>query len=62
MHHGGMARDQRSTRTESGCPRGCPEGECYCSEPTVLETISTKNEQGMCGGCGGIGECYCGED
>jgi len=45
-----------SYRAESGCPRGCPEGECYCSEPTIAERL------GMCIGCGGIGECYCGEE
>lgn len=41
-------------RTE--CPAGCPEGECYHAEPTIAEQL------GMCTGCGGIGECYCGED
>ena len=41
----------------SGCPRGCPDGECYCAEPTFLSV------SGICGGCGGDnGECYCGED
>jgi hypothetical protein len=44
------------------CLRGCPDGECYCGEPTWAETISTPNEQGICLGCGGIGECYCEED
>jgi hypothetical protein len=44
------------------CRRGCPDGECYCSEPTMAESISTPNEEGMCTGCGGIGECLCGEE
>jgi len=39
------------------CPRDCPEGECYCAEPTYAEM----NE--ICTGCGGWdGECYCGEE
>lgn len=42
--------------TGSGCPRGCPDGECYCAEPAWAEMND------MCTGCGGIGECYCGED
>lgn len=38
-----------------GCPSGCPDGECYCAEPSWLEMND------MCGGCGGgSGECYCG--
>lgn len=37
------------------CRRGCPEGECYCTEPTWAEMND------LCTGCGGIGECYCGE-
>jgi len=49
-------------RAEPGCPRGCPEGECYCAEPSFAEMIGTPDAQGMCLGCGGIGECYCGED
>jgi hypothetical protein len=44
------------------CGQGCPPNECYCAEPTFAEMLGTKNEQGMCTGCGGIGECYCGED
>jgi hypothetical protein len=44
-------------RAESGCPRGCPEGECYCSEPLYAEMND------MCTGCGAHdGECYCGEE
>lgn len=39
----------------TACPRGCPENECYCAEPTVAE------QMGMCTGCGGIDECYCNE-
>ena len=35
---------------------GCPEEECYCSEPMYADVI------GMCTGCGGIDECYCGEE
>lgn len=46
------------TAPEAGCPRGCPDGECYCAEPTLAEVIGG----GMCTGCGGIGECYCGEE
>lgn len=40
------------------CPRGCPEGECYCAEMTYAEA------NGVCPeGCGGHdGDCYCGED
>lgn len=38
------------------CRRGCPEGECYCAEPTY----ALMND--VCSGCGGHGECYCGED
>lgn len=44
-----------------GCRRNCPEYECYCAEPLYAEMIGTENEQGMCLGCGGIGECYCEE-
>ena len=41
---------------EPGCARGCLKGECYCSEPLWAEM------NGLCpGGCGGTGECYCGE-
>ena len=39
-----------------GCTRGCPDDECYCAEGTFAQT------SGMCEGCGGIGECYCGEE
>jgi len=38
-----------------GCPRGCPDGECYCNEPTYAEMND------MCTGCAGVGECYCEE-
>jgi len=44
------------------CRRGCDDNECYCAEPTFAEMVGTKNEQGMCLSCGGIGECYCGEE
>lgn len=43
------------SRSQSGCARGCPEGDCYCAEPTYAEGI------GICSGCGGIDECYCAE-
>lgn len=39
------------------CRRGCPEGECYCSESTYREAND------VCSGCGAHdGDCYCGED
>ncbi|MEV6258044.1 hypothetical protein AB0L97_32795 [Nocardia sp. NPDC051911] len=39
-----------------GCPRGCPEGECYCAEMTYAEAND------VCRGCGAWdGDCYCGE-
>ncbi|HEY6493287.1 MAG TPA: hypothetical protein VIZ43_08445 [Trebonia sp.] len=41
---------------EPSCPRGCPAGECYHAEPFYAEMND------MCGGCGGTGECYCGEE
>jgi hypothetical protein len=42
---------------DSGCRRGCPEGECYCAEPIWAETALT------CIGCGSMdGACYCGEE
>lgn len=40
------------------CARGCPDGECYCSEPSYGDQAYT----GICGGCGGYEECYCGEE
>lgn len=40
------------------CPRGCPDGECYCAEPSYGDQSYT----GICGGCGGYEECYCGEE
>lgn len=46
------------TETDAGCPRGCPEGECYCAEPLTGDPAYT----GICQGCGGYEECYCGED
>lgn len=43
--------------TASTCQRGCPDGECYCGEPTYAEMND------MCTGCGAYdGDCYCGED
>lgn len=40
----------------AGCLRGCPAGECYCSEPTYAEMNDA------CGGCGAWdGDCYCEE-
>ena len=43
------------TPETSRCPRGCPDGECYCAEPVWAEMND------LCTGCGGIGECYCDE-
>jgi len=40
------------------CARGCPDGECYCDEPSYGDPAYT----GICPGCGGYEECYCGED
>ena len=40
------------------CARGCPDGECYCDEPSYGDTAYT----GICSGCGGYEECYCGEE
>jgi hypothetical protein len=40
------------------CPRNCPEGECYCSEPSYDDPAYT----GICRGCGGYEECYCEEE
>lgn len=38
------------------CPRGCPENECYCAEPTYADFLT-------CRSCGSDdGACYCGED
>lgn len=38
------------------CPRGCPEGECYCTDPTYADFLS-------CPICGSDDDtCYCGED
>lgn len=38
------------------CPRGCPEGECYCTDPTYADFLT-------CSSCGSDdGDCYCGED
>lgn len=47
-----------SETAEAGCPRGCPEGECYCAEPLTGDPAYTGIRQG----CGGYEECYCGED
>ena len=40
------------------CRRGCPDGECYCSEPSYGDQAYT----GICSGCGGYEECYCVEE
>lgn len=40
------------------CARGCPDGECYCGEPSYGDQAYT----GICSGCGGYEECYCGEE
>jgi hypothetical protein len=40
------------------CARGCPDGECYCDEPSYSDPAYT----GICLGCGGYEECYCGEE
>lgn len=43
----------------AGCRRGCPEGECYCSEPTYADMYP------KCPDCGNPmwdGDCYCRED
>ncbi len=40
----------------AGCRRDCPEGECYCGEPTY-ESLGL-----ICSGCGAMdGDCYCDE-
>lgn len=26
-------------RSEPGCPKGCPEGECYCAEPSYSDRM-----------------------
>jgi len=57
-----MTSHETGRAAEPGCPRGCPEGGCYCAEPTFAETVSTPYAEGMCTGCGGIDECYCGEE
>jgi len=41
-----------------GCARGCPDGECYCAEPSYGDQAYT----GICPGCGGYEECYCDEE
>jgi hypothetical protein len=42
-----------------GCARcGAPPGECYCAEPSSGDPAYT----GICPGCGGYEECYCGEE
>jgi hypothetical protein len=40
------------------CARGCPDGECYCDEPSYGDQAYT----GICSGCGGYEECYCEEE
>lgn len=50
-----MRRAANDDSYYSGCPAGCPEGECYCAEPNWAEMND------LCTGCGGMGECYCGE-
>ena len=41
----------------ASCVRGCPDGECYCAEPSYSDQAYT----GICPGCGGYEECYCTE-
>lgn len=50
--------DQDMRRSEPVCRRGCPDGECYCAEPSYGDPAYT----GICSGRGGYEECYCGED
>jgi hypothetical protein len=50
------------------CPRGCPEGECYCLTPEermdAINPICGHLQRSTCGGCGtcmACDGCYCGE-
>lgn len=57
-HDCGISHCRRAAAAPAGCRRGCPRGECYCSEPCYGDQAYT----GICPGCGGYEECYCGED
>ena len=51
------------------CPRGCPEGECYCPTPeerrNAINPICGHLQRATCSGCGTCmtcDGCFCGED
>lgn len=49
----------------SGCPRGCPDGECYCVDDSGKFQPCGCLERERCSGCGNCHNCdgcYCGED
>jgi hypothetical protein len=51
------------TTTAAGCPRGCPEDECYCPDGSEPRWCG-HGPGGTCdlGHCYDCGACWCGED
>jgi hypothetical protein len=54
----GYPPDRNANENSPRCRRNCPDGECYCSEPSYGDQAYT----GICPGCGGYEECYCEEE
>lgn len=54
------------TEQASGCPRGCPDGECYCVDDSgrfqPCGCLERERCGGGCGACQNCDGCYCGED
>ena len=61
-----VAQDRTIIVASTGCPHGCPDGECYYVDDSgrfnaacgCLESARC----GACGGCETCDACYCGED